>query len=142
MNTVVKQELSNKSIIDFSIGDKPHTVSCDYMDTCSFKCKPFKEITKDDIKVDTYNEEFIIANNDKIVQRIKDLLKERFFYKKEDLINEINVNKKYPLIQINYALNKFIYDVVYVCCSVRILYYTASSVYFLKNSLLSLSLLL
>ena len=110
MNTIVKQELSNKMIIDYPIGDKAKTVSCDYMDTCSFKCKPFKKIGENDIKLDTYNESFIMVNNDKIIQRIKDLYKERFFYKKERLIAEINVVKNYPLIQINAALNVLITD--------------------------------
>jgi hypothetical protein len=110
MNTVVQQELSNKMVIDFPIGDKAKTVSCDYMDTCNFKCKPFKKITEEDIKLDTYNESFILINTDKIIQRIKDLFKERFFYKKDRLISEINIIKNYPLIQINAALNVLITD--------------------------------
>lgn len=110
MNTVVKQELSNKMVIDFPIGDKAKTVSCDYMDTCSFKCKPFKKIGEKDVKLDTYNESFILINTDKIIQRIRDLFKERFFYKKDRLIAEINVIKNYPLIQINAALNALITD--------------------------------
>lgn len=110
MNTIVKQELSNKMVIDFPIGDKAKTVSCDYMDTCSFKCKPFKKIGEQDIKLDTYNESFILVNTDKIIQRIKDLFKERFFYKKDSLVTEINVVKNYPLIQINAALNVLITD--------------------------------
>jgi hypothetical protein len=110
MNTIVKQQLSNKNTIDFPIGDKAKTVSCDYMDTCNFKCKPFKH--KDDLKIklDTYDETFIIINTDKIIQRIRDLFKERFFYKKDKLISEINVVKNYPLIQINAALTILIND--------------------------------
>jgi len=110
MNTIVKQQLSNNMTIDFPIGDKAKTVSCDYMDTCNFKCKPFKKITEKDIKLDTYDETFIILNNDKIIQRIRDLFKEKFFYKKERLISEINITKNYPLIQINAALNVLIND--------------------------------
>lgn len=110
INTVVKQKLSNGSVIDFPIGDKPNTVSCDYMETCDFKCKPFKSITPDDIKLDTYNESFIFMNTDKIIQRIRDLFKTRFFYKKDTLISEINVIKNYPLVQINAALDLLIED--------------------------------
>jgi len=110
MNTIVKQELSNKMVIDFPIGDKAKTVSCDYMDTCNFKCKPFKNITSEDIKLDTYDETFIIINTDKIIQRTRDLFKERFFYKKDRLISEINIVKNYPLIQINAALTVLIND--------------------------------
>ena len=110
MNTIVKQQLSNKMMIDFPIGDKAKTVSCDYMDTCNFKCKPFKKITDENIKLGSYDETFIIINTDKIIQRIRDLFKERFFYKKDRLISEINVVKNYPLIQINAALTVLIDD--------------------------------
>jgi hypothetical protein len=110
MNTIVKQKLSNNTIIDFPIGDKAYTVSCDYMDTCNFKCKPFKNIKEEDIRLDTYDETFIIINTDKIIQRIRDLFKEKFFYKKDKLISEINVVKNYPLIQINTALTVLIND--------------------------------
>ena len=110
MNTVVKQQLSNKMTIDYPIGDKSKTVSCDYMDTCDFKCKPFKQITEEDIKLDTYNEAFILINTDKIIQRIRDLFKQKFFYKKDRLISEINVEKNYPLVQVNVALTSLIND--------------------------------
>jgi len=110
MNTVVKQVLSNKKTIDFPVGDKSHTVSCDYMDTCNFKCKPFKQLTNADIKLDTYEESFIVINTDKIIQRIKELFKEHHFYKKDKLISELNVLKNYPLIQINTALSTLIND--------------------------------
>jgi hypothetical protein len=110
MNTIVKQQLSNNMIIDFPIGDKAKTVSCDYMDTCNFKCKPFKKITDENIKLGSYDETFIIINTDKIIQRIRDLFKEKFFYKKDRLISEINVVKNYPLIQINAALTVLIND--------------------------------
>ncbi len=72
MNTIVKQQLSNKMTIDFPIGDKAKTVSCDYMDTCDFKCKPFKTIVESDIKLDTYNESFILMNTEEIIQRTRD----------------------------------------------------------------------
>jgi hypothetical protein len=110
MNTIVKQQLSNKMTIDYPIGDKAKTVSCDYMDTCDFKCKPFKQITEEEIKLDTYNEAFILINTDKIIQRIRNLFKQRFFYKKDTLISEINVERNYPLIQINVALTSLIND--------------------------------
>lgn len=110
MNTIVKQELSNKRIIDFPIGDKARTVSCDYMDTCDFKCKPFKKIKEEDIKLDTYDESFILMNTEKIIQRIHDLFKKKFFYKKDALISEINIVKNYPIIQINAALTALIDD--------------------------------
>ena len=110
MNVIVKQKLSNKMIIDYPVGDKAKTVSCDYMDTCDFKCKPFKTITENEVKLDTYDESFIIMNTEKITQRIRELFKNRFFYKKDKLISEINVIKNYPLVQINTALTTLIED--------------------------------
>ncbi len=110
MNTIVKQQLSNKMVIDYPIGDKAKTVSCDYMDTCDFKCKPFKQIMENEIKLDTYNETFILVNTEKIIQRIRNLFRQKFFYKKDRLISEINVERVYPLIQINVALTSLIND--------------------------------
>jgi hypothetical protein len=52
-------------------------------------------------------------NNDRIIQRIRDLFKDipgrgRYFYKRDELVNSINVIKKYPLEQIYYALTYLI----------------------------------
>jgi len=66
---------------------------------------PNSKIDDNNIKYDTYNESFIMMNNDKIVQRIRDAFKDKFFYDKEQLIQIINAVKKYPLLQINAALN-------------------------------------
>ena len=109
-NTIVKQRLSNKEIIDYPIGDKPFTVSCDYMETCEFKCKPYKEITDTDVKLDSYDETFIMMNTEKIIQRLRDLFKERFYYTKNELISHINIVKDYPLVQIYAALSQLIDD--------------------------------
>lgn len=110
MKTTVKQELSTGKTITYQVGDRPYTSTCDYMRSCSYKCKPAKDIKLDKIVFDTYNESFITLNNDKIIQRIRDSFKDRFFYRKERLIGEINAIKNYPLIQINAALNQLIED--------------------------------
>tara|TARA_B100000902_G_scaffold356618_1_gene370408 strand:+ start:51 stop:1190 length:1140 start_codon:yes stop_codon:yes gene_type:complete len=49
-------------------------------------------------------------NSDKIIQRIRDAFKERFYYNKESLIGNINAVKNYPLLQINAALNQLTED--------------------------------
>ncbi len=49
-------------------------------------------------------------NTDKIIHKIRSLMKERFFYRKKDLINLINAIKFYPLVQINAALNQLVED--------------------------------
>jgi hypothetical protein len=45
---------------------------------------------------------------EKIIQKIRTLMKERFFYKKNDLILRINIPKPYPLVQIYAALTQVI----------------------------------
>lgn len=109
MKMVVKQTLSSKQTIDYVVGDKPFSATCDYLSKCTYECKPAYK-GKPDISMDTYNETFIQMNIDKILQRIRDSYKERFFYTKEQLIYEINANKNYPLIQINSALHQMITD--------------------------------
>lgn len=108
INKTVKQLLSSGKIIDYKIGDKPYTSVCDYMDNCFYSCNP--NIKDQSISLDTYNKVFIMTNTDKIIQRIRDIFKERFFYKKKELIQHINAIKSYKLVEINAALNKIVED--------------------------------
>ena len=104
-----KQELSNGKVIEnFKIGDAPFSPTCDYMADCNYSCKPTKNITE--LNEDTYNENFIIVNSDKIFQKIRMLMKESYFYKKETLINAIRTPKEYPYAQIYYCLTQLIED--------------------------------
>ena len=109
MKQRVKQQLSNGITIDFNVGDKPYTSTCDYMETCSYKCIPD---TPEDVTVneDTYNEKFIVLNIEKITQRIRNIFLENYILKKDRLVREINAIKEYPLIQINVALTQLIDD--------------------------------
>ena len=93
MKQTVKQHLSSGKTIDYAIGDRPYTSTCDYMSKCSYSCKPMKNIQDKDVKLDTFSEAFILMNTDKIIQRIKVLYKERYFYYKNDLISHITVQK-------------------------------------------------
>ena len=104
----IKQKLSNGKTIDFAVGDKPFSAQCDYMKTCMYKCKPVNEIG--DINNLSYSESFIEMNSERIINRIRQLMKEKYFYKKADLITEINIIRKYPLVQINAALNHLVTD--------------------------------
>ena len=100
--------LGSGSSIKYKIGDKPYSALCDYMESCSYKCIPNKVIDK--INLDTYDETFILLNNERIIQRIKNLYKEKYIYKKKTLIASINVVKNYPLMQIYSALNQLVED--------------------------------
>ncbi len=108
MDTTIQQKLSNGKILDYKIGDKPYSAQCDFMESCMYKCKPSDVIG--DINDSTYTENFIKVNNDKIISRIKALFKEKYFYKKKDLIKEINIIRNYPLVQIYSALTQLISD--------------------------------
>ena len=104
----VEQNLSNNITIDYSIGDRPYTSICDYMEKCTYTCNPNKDNLLSNS--DTFTEKFIFINNDKIIQRIRSIFKERHFFTKKELILQINANKEYPIIQINAALTQLIED--------------------------------
>lgn len=110
MNLVIKQTLSSGKVIDYQVGDKPFTSTCDYMSKCAYKCLPVESVNPNDITLDTYNESFIMMNTDKIIQRIRDSFKESFFFRKDKLVGMINAVKNYPLMQINAALNQLVED--------------------------------
>lgn len=98
---------SNKSIV-FKIGDKPFSSVCDYMEDCSYKCRPNKEITGDDILKNNYSSNFAKMNYAAIVKRIRQLFREQSFYKNEELIKLINIRTQYPLEHIYFALSLLI----------------------------------
>ena len=108
--------------IEYKIGDKDYSPICDYME-CVFNCKPGKSIKylNNNENDDTYNDFVIKMNTDVIIQKIRDLFKERYFYKrtatdialkdkKKDLITAINHPKKFPIESINIALTQLIED--------------------------------
>jgi hypothetical protein len=108
-NKNVNINLSSKKQIEFKIGDKPFTDICDYMDNCNFTCSSSTtQINDSDIIKSTYNEDFARMNYSMILKRIRQLFREHHFYKREDLINSINIIKKYPSEQIDYVLTRFI----------------------------------
>ena len=111
ITTPITQILSTGITLEkFKIGDIPYSATCDYMETCEYTCNPTKTITDADINVDTYSEQFVTTNSEKIIQKIKSLMKEHFFYKKQLLFDMIDVPKKYQLVQKYSALTRLIED--------------------------------
>ena len=109
INEKIVQHLSTgMKIEDFKVGDEPNSATCDYMSTCEYKCYPDKTIQKEDIKEHTYNEAFIMMNSEKLLQKIRMLFKDRFFYKKKDLLDRIDTPKPYPRVQTYAALTQLI----------------------------------
>ena len=111
MNTTISIQLSNGQKIDYSVGDKPYSAICDYLESCSFTCKPDSAVGGQfQLNTSTYDETFLNYNSDKIIQRIRDLFVDNYFFKKIDLIKSINVIKIYPIEHINYAIQSMIED--------------------------------
>ena len=109
-NQDIKIELSSKGgeLVPFSVGDKPFSQVCDYMDNCAFTCSPTTTIGEADIISETYNDDFLKMNYSGIVKRIRDLFRERTAYSRDELIASINILKKYPTSHIDYALSRFV----------------------------------
>lgn len=96
----ITQHLSNGMIMhDFKIGDQPYSSACDYMKNCHYNCNPSVEINEYNLNEDTYNENYIMINSERINQKIKMLFRENFFYIKKKLLQLIDVPKTYPLVQ-------------------------------------------
>jgi len=106
----IVQRLSNNKEIDYVLGDVPFSAACDYMEKCDYECKPTSTLAPDQVKLDTYAESFIVANTDRLLTRIRQLFKERHFYTKDHMVAEINVNKSYPMMQIDAALERLVSD--------------------------------
>ena len=109
-NKDIYQVLSDHQRLDnFEVGDIDNSATCDFM-TCEFKCLPDTDLEGSILNTDTYNETFMLINSDKIIQKVKLLMKMRYFYRKKDLIQLINIPKKYPIAQIYAALTQIIND--------------------------------
>ena len=108
MNQSVKQILSSGQVIkDFKVGDRPNTMLTDFMEDGNYKC--YSQTEANDIIVDklnnsTYGERFIMLNTDRIIQKIRDLFKEKHFYKKSELISRLMHTREYPISQVYSAL--------------------------------------
>lgn len=114
-NTNIIQTLSDGQTLDsFKVGDMPYSSMCDYMENCAIKCVPDKSISDKDINHTTYGEGFIMNNSEKIIQKVKQLMREDFFYKKSVLMAKINYPKVYPHVEIYSALTHLINDVTEV----------------------------
>jgi len=100
--------LSNNQEINYNIGHKDNSLICDFME-CEYSCKP-NDAYDDDVGIETYNENYIIMNIDKILNKIKLLFREHYVYEKTELIKRITSMKSYSLEQINMALDILIND--------------------------------
>lgn len=90
----------------------PRTDACDYQDICDSVCEPSIDMNDPNTgtDVDTYDMAFLTLNSERVIHRIRNLFKERFFYSEAELIGAINQVRTYPEEQIFTALNILIDD--------------------------------
>jgi hypothetical protein len=103
---------TNSKEIKFSVGDKPFTNICDYMENCTYTCngKPktdTTEIPPPELS-QTYSQYFLQNNYARIAKRLRDAFRERAVYNFEHLIKEINILNSFPLEQIYYTISIFL----------------------------------
>ena len=106
MDQKKKLLLSNKKDIIYKIGNKSFSQICDYMESCSYTCIPNVNIKDVDIKLDTYE----IEINQSLLEKIKDLFKEHYFYKEDDIIKILNYDRFYSKEQIQVVLDFILND--------------------------------
>ena len=105
MNLTIQQTLSNGANINFNVGDKPFTTNCDFLDSCLYKCYPEDSIKETNTL--SYSDSFF-NNNEKIINRIKELFKDKYYYENNELLTQINYKKTFPTLQIFKALEQLI----------------------------------
>jgi hypothetical protein len=102
--------LPDGSHIQYKIGDKKYTDICDYMNNCEYTCSPKgpEKLLNTEIIQETYNNQSLNTNNDRITERIRALYKDQTFYLRDQLIAAINIDRPYPLEQIYHVLTKMV----------------------------------
>jgi len=112
LGETVKINISSRlEPIDYRVGNKPFSSLCDYMDSCSYQCVPelpINEIDRIEPRKDTYQNQHMSMNIDKLIMRIKRLFINNYVYDKDKLIGLIMSKYQYPRIKIIYAINKFL----------------------------------
>jgi hypothetical protein len=108
--STVRQVLSTgEELTNFRVGEPSYSASCDYMEKCYYDCSAginsADKIT--DLDEDTYNEKFLKVNFDKIIGKIRGMMREGFFYKKQTILKTLG---KYPRTQIFAALTLLVDD--------------------------------
>ena len=110
MDVIVEQELSSGNTIEYQVGDRPFSSTCDYMEECNYQCEPDVTVDEYELSLDTYHESFAKMNLDKLLHRIRSLFKESFFYRRDKLISSIVSTRNYSTLEIDTALSRLIED--------------------------------
>ena len=109
LNTKVSLTLSTKNKqIEYEIGDKPYSHTCDYMENCSYTCSPTTDMQKIEVKKNTYHTDHLQSNHYRILKRLRQLFRDKVYFNSEELIRNINVGRPYMLEEIFYTLSQMI----------------------------------
>ena len=101
---------SSHGDMEYSVGDRPYTAICDYLDTCPSKCKPDVD-SESDLKGDvryTYSTDYVHTNRIRIVERIRQLFQKQVYYPMDELVKAIQTQRFYPIEQIYASLTYLI----------------------------------
>lgn len=124
LNTTVDLTLATGQLISYEIGDKPYTATCDYMESCAYRCLPHmsndesimeahrqeREMLRENINQDTYNEHFILSNIDKLKRMISRVITEYTIIERTKLLALITSERTYPLTQIYASIQQLVED--------------------------------
>jgi len=95
------------SSTSYKIGDKAYSSTCDYMESCDFKCMLQDGYNRDTSFQYTNSSEFAKNSILPITKRLRELFKENIFYHHEALVKLINANNTYNEDHIEFALERF-----------------------------------
>jgi hypothetical protein len=91
----------------YKIGDKAYSSTCDYMESCDFKCMLQDGYNKETSFQYTNSSDFAKNSILPITKRLRQLFKENIFYHHEALVQLINANNAYNEDHIEFALERF-----------------------------------
>lgn len=99
MDGYVKQVLADGTVIqNFPVGDEPYSSVCDYMETCTYDCGQNEKLDETkEMNMDTYNAQFMLSNTDKIIESVKLLMKQSFYYKKDEIYKAVGNYSKFEI---------------------------------------------
>ena len=102
MNKQVDLELSTGEKIKFDVGYKSNSIICDFMN-CKYSCNPVNSIEDEEILTDSYTENYIIMNLEKI-------LKKKIMFTKIEKKDKFDLYNSIPIIITKLEDNNFDLD--------------------------------
>jgi hypothetical protein len=99
---------SNNKKIDYTVGDRPNTNVCDYMDSCEYTCNAGSLTEEKGNDASSYNIFHARINHSVIVKRLRSAFRERLYYHKDTLMSILKGNNKYTDEEAYLVLSRFL----------------------------------